>query len=212
MKEDIEIELPEEFVKSINKGCEELKKVISEDSEALLLREIIESKVDKIGYGTFTFEHLGDIIERIYSHDVANTILIPMQNYDNFAFINAFQKSIKDEKISKLLKKLYAVYGLKVKKAFEMGTHPDQWKNINTKYAIAAERSSFQHTIVKTDDSIVCFDSDLTSTVVLINHLLKHINGIEDVEVLKAMPTELLGEIEEEMEKIKKKLSTITEE
>lgn len=210
MEEDIEMELPEDFVKSVNAGCEELKKVISEDPEAQMLKEIIESKVDKIGYRTF--KHLGNIIERIYSPDVANTILVPMQNYDNPAFINAFHKIIKDDGISKLLKKFYAIYGLKVKKAFEMDIRPDQWTNINTKYVVSPDESSFQHTIIKTDDSLVHFNSDLPSTVLLINHLLKHINSVEDEEVLKRLSIEALEQLEEETEKLKKKLSIITKE
>jgi len=61
MKEDITTDFPEDFICRTNKGCEELKKVISKDSEAQRLKEIIEFNVDIVDHTTY--KNLRDIIE-----------------------------------------------------------------------------------------------------------------------------------------------------
>lgn len=209
MEENIKIEFPKEFLDRVKKGCEELKVALSDDPEGGRLKEIIEFNLDKVDYTTY--KNLGDIIAMIYSDDVATTILVPMQNYGNPSFINEFEKNIKDKKIIGLIKKFYAIYGLKVKKAFDMGIHPDKWSNINTKYVSSTEGFSLQHRIIKYDGSLVYFNSDVNSTIILINHLLRHINDIEDIEELKKMNLEEFQKMEEETKKIKKKLSIKTE-
>ncbi len=210
MKENVKIEFPKEFVDKVNKGCEELKKIISNDPEAQRLKEIIEFNLDKVDHTTY--KNLGEIISGIYGDDVVTTILVPMQNYGNPLFINEFERIIKDEKIIELIKKFYAIYGLKIKKAFDMEIHPDQWSNINTKYIKTVDGPiTLHHRIIKYDGSSVYFNSDVNSTIILINHLLRHINNIEDIEELKRMNPEELEKMEEEAKKIKEKLSIKTE-
>lgn len=206
MKANVKIEFPKEFVDKVNKGCEELKKTLSDDKDGDRLKEIIEFNVDIVDHTTY--KNLRDIIAMLYSDDVATTILVPMQNYGNPLFINEFEKIIKDQTITELIKKFYAFYGLKIKKAFDMGIHPEQWSNINTKYVKSADEPiALQHRIIKYDSSIVDFNSDVNSTIILINHLLKHLNNIENIEELKGMNYEELENMEEETKKIKKTLS-----
>lgn len=210
MKANVKIEFPKEFVDKVTKGCEELKKNLSDDKDGDRLKEIIEFNVDIVDHTTY--KNLRDIIAMLYSDDVATTILVPMQNYGNPLFINEFEKIIKDQTIIELIKKFYAFYGLKIKKAFDMGIHPEQWSNINTKYVKSADEPiALQHRIIKYDSSIVDFNSDVNSTIILINHLLKHLNNIENIEELKGMNYEELENMEEETKKIKKNLSIKTE-
>lgn len=210
MKANVKIEFPKEFVDKVNKACEELKKTLSDDKDGDRLKEIIEFNVDIVDHTTY--KNLRDIIAMLYSDDVATTILVPMQNYGNPLFINEFEKIIKDQTIIELIKKFYAFYGLKIKKAFDMEIHPEQWSNINTKYVKSADEPiALQHRIIKYDSSIVDFNSDVNSTIILINHLLKHLNNIENIEELKGMNYEELENMEEETKKIKKNLSIKTE-
>jgi len=210
MKANVKIEFPKEFVDKVNKACEELKKTLSDDKDGDRLKEIIEFNVDIVDHTTY--KNLRDIIAMLYSDDVATTILVPMQNYGNPLFINEFEKIIKDQNIIELIKKLYALYGLKIKKAFDMEIHPEQWSNINTKYVKSADEPiALQHRIIKYDGSIVYFNSDVNSTIILINHLLKHLNNIENIEELKWMNYEELENMDEETKKIKKNLSIKTE-
>ena len=210
MKANVKIEFPKEFVDKVTKGCEELKKTLSDDKEGDRLKEIIEFNVDIVDHTTY--KNLRDIIAMLYSDDVATTILVPMQNYGNPLFINEFEKIIKDQTIIELIKKFYAIYGLKIKKAFDMEIRPNQWSNINTKYVKSADEPiALQHQIIKYDGSIVYFNSDVNSTIILINHLLKHLNNIENIEELKGMNYEELENMVEETKKIKKNLSIKTE-
>lgn len=210
MKANVKIEFPKEFVDKVTKGCEELKKTLSDDKDGDRLKEIIEFNVDIVDH--ITYKNLRDIMAMLYSDDVATTILVPMQNYGNPLFINEFEKIIKDQTIIELIKKFYALYGLKIKKAFDMGIHPEQWSNINTKYVKSADEPiALQHRIIKYDGSIVYFNSDVNSTIILINHLLKHLNNIENIEELKGMNYEELEKMDEETKKIKKNLSIKTE-
>lgn len=210
MKANVKIEFPKEFVDKITKGCEEFKKTLSDDEDGDRLKEIIEFNVDIVDHTTY--KNLRDIMAMLYSDDVATTILVPMQNYGNPLFINEFEKIIKDQTIIELIKKFYAIYGLKIKKAFDMGIHPEQWSNINTKYVKSADEPiALQHRIIKYDGSIVDFNSDVNSTIILINHLLKHLNNIENIEELQGMNYEELEKMDEETKKIKKNLSIKTE-
>ena len=210
MKEDITTDFPEDFICRINKGCEEFKKVISKDSEAQRLKEIIEFNLDKVDHTTY--ENLGKIISGIYGNDVATTILIPMQNYGNPSFIREFEKIIGNKDIKELIKGFYAIYGLKIKKAFEMNIHPEQWSNINTSYIKSVDGPiALQHRVIKYDGSLVHFNSDVNSTIILINHLLRHMSNIEDIEELKMINLEEFNKMEEEMNEIKEKISIKTE-
>ena len=210
MKANVKIEFPKEFVDKVTKGCEELKKTLPDDKDGDRLKEIIEFNVDIVDHTTY--KNLRDIIAMLYSDDVATTILVPMQNYGNPLFINEFEKIIKDQTIIELIKKFYAIYGLKIKKAFDMEIRPNQWSNINTKYVKSADEPiALQHQIIKYDGSIVHFNSDINSTIILINHLLKHLNNIENIEELKGMNYEELENMVEETKKIKKNLSIKTE-
>ena len=120
-----------------------------------------------------------------------------------------------DEELIKLIRDLKLEYGYKLDQEFNRAKKGrNWWSNIKTNAGFRSSRPNFEHELTIDYDRIVNFNSDINSTLILIDHFTRQLESAPKLvgdEALHEMDKNKIDKIMQRLDNIKEDISDYEE-